>query len=101
MENDVKDTENLEQAKQKQELEKLTQKKEQEIIKEKRNFILLGIIIFLFMLYPILSFFIYNEPSQAIKTAHTKTILEILPDLISDLIKNNLDSHQQIATNKK
>ncbi len=47
------------------------------------------------MLYPILSSFTYNEPSQAIKTAHTKTILETLPDLISDLIKNNLDSHQQ------
>ncbi len=53
MENDVKDTENLEQArpkleleKQKQELEKLTQEKEQEIIKEKRNYIFLGIIIF-------------------------------------------------------
>ncbi|GAA7490614.1 hypothetical protein JP0002_01150 [Helicobacter pylori] len=110
MENDVK--EDLEQArpkqeleKQKQELEKLTQEKEQEIIKEKReyiyifleiikekrNYILLGIIIFLFMLYPILSIFTYNEPSQAIKTAHTKTILETLPDLI----KNNLDSHQQ------
>ncbi|GAA9928720.1 hypothetical protein VN0859_03270 [Helicobacter pylori] len=114
MENDVK--EDLEQArpkleleKQKQELEKLTQEKEQEIIKEKReyiyifleiikekrNYIVLGIIIFLFMLYPILSSFTYNEPSQAIKTAHTKTILEILPDPISDLIKNNLDSHQQ------
>ncbi|GAA7536494.1 hypothetical protein HpBHB29_01350 [Helicobacter pylori] len=114
MENDVK--EDLEQArpkleleKQKQELEKLTQEKEQEIIKEKReyiyifleiikkkrNYILLGIIIFLFMLYPILSSITYNEPSQAIKTAHTKTILEILPDPISDLIKNNLDSHQQ------
>ncbi|GAA6984135.1 hypothetical protein ID0086_04220 [Helicobacter pylori] len=114
MENDVK--EDLEQArpkleleKQKQELEKLTQEKEQEIIKEKReyiyifleiikkkrNYILLGIIIFLFMLYPILSSITYNEPSQAIKTAHTKTILEILPDLIPDLIKNNLDSHQQ------
>ncbi|WRC78935.1 hypothetical protein E5L05_01990 [Helicobacter pylori] len=109
MENDVKDTENLEQAKQKQELEKLTQEKEQEIIKEKReyiyiflgiikekrNYIVLGIIIFLFILYPILSSITYNEPSQAIKTAHTKTILEILPDPISDLIKNNLDSHQQ------
>ncbi|GAA8629259.1 hypothetical protein KYTH79_04560 [Helicobacter pylori] len=47
------------------------------------------------MLYPILSIITYNEPSQAIKTAHTKTILEILPDPISDLIKNNLDSHQQ------
>ncbi len=115
MENDVK--EDLEQArpkleleKQKQELEKLTQEKEQEeiikekreyiyifleIIKKKRNYILLGIIIFLFMLYPILSSITYNEPSQAIKTAHTKTILEILPDPISDLIKNNLDSHQQ------
>ncbi|GAA7172563.1 hypothetical protein ID0408_05780 [Helicobacter pylori] len=114
MENDVK--EDLEQArpkqeleKQKLELEKLTQEKEQEIIKEKReyiyifleiikkkrNYILLGIIIFLFMLYPILSSFTYKEPSQAIKTAHTKTILEILPDPISDLIKNNLDSHQQ------
>ncbi|MFT2723541.1 hypothetical protein [Helicobacter pylori] len=114
MENDVK--EDLEQArpkleleKQKQELEKLTQEKEQEIIKEKReyiyifleiikekrNYIVLGIIIFLFMLYPILSIFTYNEPSQAIKTAHTKTILETLPDLILDLIKNNLDSHQQ------
>ncbi|OLR44716.1 hypothetical protein [Helicobacter pylori] len=114
MENDVK--EDLEQArpkleleKQKQELEKLTQEKEQEIIKEKReyiyifleiikekrNYILLGIIIFLFMLYPILSSITYDEPSQAIKTAHTKTILEILPDPISDLIKNNLDSHQQ------
>ncbi|UOS50451.1 hypothetical protein MPG67_05545 [Helicobacter pylori] len=114
MENDVK--EDLEQArpklkleKQKQELEKLTQEKEQEIIKEKReyiyifleiikekrNYIVLGIIIFLFMLYPILSIFTYNEPSQAIKTAHTKTILETLPDPISDLIKNNLDSHQQ------
>ncbi len=114
MENDVK--EDLEQArpkleleKQKQGLEKLTQEKEQEIIKEKReyiyiflgitkekrNYIVLGIIIFLFMLYPILSIFTYNEPSQAIKTAHTKTILETLPDLIPDLIKNNLDSHQQ------
>ncbi len=47
------------------------------------------------MLYPILSSITYDEPSQAIKTAHTKTILEILPDPISDLIKNNLDSHQQ------
>ncbi len=99
MENDVK--EYLEQArpkleleKQKQELEKLTQEKEQEIKKkEGRKYIC--IIIFLFMLYPILSSFPYNEPSQAIKTAHTKTILEILPDPISDLIKNNLDSHQQ------
>ncbi len=108
MENDVK--EDLEQARLKQELEKLTQEKEQEIkkkeereyiyiflgiTKEKRNYIVLGIIIFLFMLYPILSIFTYNEPSQAIKTAHTKTILEIFPDPISDLIKNNLDSHQQ------
>ncbi|GAA8754930.1 hypothetical protein Hpoki52_02790 [Helicobacter pylori] len=101
MENDVK--EDLEQArpkleleKQKQELEKLTQEKEQEIKKNKegRKYIYI-IIIFLFMLYPILSSFTYNEPSQAIKTAHTKTILEILPDSISDLIKNNLDSHQQ------
>ncbi|GAA8922520.1 hypothetical protein HpSIM52_02000 [Helicobacter pylori] len=101
MENDVK--EDLEQArpkleleKQKQELEKLTQEKEQEIKKNKegRKYIYI-IIIFLFMLYPILSSFPYNEPSQAIKTAHTKTILEILPDPISDLIKNNLDSHQQ------
>ncbi|GAA9458021.1 hypothetical protein BTM443_03250 [Helicobacter pylori] len=99
MENDVK--EDLEQArpkleleKQKQELEKLTQEKEQEIKnKEGRKYIC--IIIFLFMLYPILSSITYDEPSQAIKTAHTKTILEILPDLISDLIKNNLDSHQQ------
>ncbi len=112
MENDVK--EDLEQArpkleleKQKQKLEKLTQEKEQEIkkkeerkyinifseIKEERKYIC--IIIFLFMLYPILSSITYNEPSQAIKTAHTKTILEILPDPISDLIKNNLDSHQQ------
>nr|WP_129066058.1 hypothetical protein [Helicobacter pylori] len=99
MENDVK--EDLEQArpkleleKQKQELEKLTQEKEQEIKKkEERKYIY--IIIFLFMLYPILSSITYDEPSQAIKTAHTKTILEILPDLISDLIKNNLDSHQQ------
>ncbi|WQZ36238.1 hypothetical protein E5P93_01745 [Helicobacter pylori] len=97
MENDVKDTENLELEKQKQELEKLTQEKEQEIIKEKREYIyiFLGIIIFLFILYFTLSIFTYNEPSQAIKTAHTKTILEIFPDLISDLIKNNLDSHQQ------
>ncbi|GAA8572113.1 hypothetical protein oki143_02470 [Helicobacter pylori] len=101
MENDVK--EDLEQArpkleleKQKQELEKLTQEKEQEIKKNKegRKYIYI-IIIFLFMLYPILSSITYNEPSQAIKTAHTKTILEILPDPISDLIKNNLDSHQQ------
>nr|WP_257570875.1 hypothetical protein [Helicobacter pylori] len=115
VENDVK--EDLEQArpkqeleKQKQELEKLTQEKEQEIkkkekrkyinillgiIKEKRDYILLGIIIILFILYPIVSSITYNEPSQAIKTARTKTILEILPDPISDLIKNNLDSHQQ------
>ncbi|GAA7499419.1 hypothetical protein VN0196_04820 [Helicobacter pylori] len=71
MENDVK--EDLEQARPKQELEKLTQEKEQEIIKEKRNYIFLGIIIFLFMFYPILSSITYNEPSQAIKTAHTKT----------------------------
>ncbi|MFT2702903.1 hypothetical protein [Helicobacter pylori] len=112
MENDVK--EDLEQArpkleleKQKQELEKLTQEKEQEIIKEKREYIYIFseiikeerkyicIIIFLFMFYPILSSITYDEPSQAIKTAHIKTILEILPDPISDLIKNNLDSHQQ------
>ncbi|RVZ35825.1 hypothetical protein [Helicobacter pylori] len=117
MENDVK--EDLEQArpkleleKQKQELEKLTQEKEQEIkknkegrkyiyifseiIKEERKYIyIIIIIIILFMLYPILSSITYDEPSQAIKTAHTKTILEILPDPISDLIKNNLDSHQQ------
>ncbi|UOR99890.1 hypothetical protein MPG34_05370 [Helicobacter pylori] len=95
MENDVK--EDLEQARPKQELEKLTQEKEQEIIEEKREYIyiFLEIIIFLFMLYPILSSITYDEPSQAIKTAHTKTILEILPDPISDLIKNNLDSHQQ------
>ncbi|GAA9380194.1 hypothetical protein BTM415_10750 [Helicobacter pylori] len=107
MENDVK--EDLEQARPKQELEKLTQEKEQEIkkkeerkyinifseiIKEGRKYIYI-IIIFLFMLYPILSSITYDEPSQAIKTAHTKTILEILPDPISDLIKNNLDSHQQ------
>ncbi|OKA47632.1 hypothetical protein BI180_00560 [Helicobacter pylori] len=92
MENDVK--EDLEQARLKQELEKLTQEKEQEIKKkEERKYIC--IIIFLFMLYPILSSITYDEPSQAIKTAHTKTILEILPDPISDLIKNNLDSHQQ------
>ncbi|BAW49805.1 hypothetical protein [Helicobacter pylori] len=102
MENDVK--EDLEQArpkleleKQKQELEKLTQEKEQEIKKNKegRKYIYIIIIIILFMLYPILSSITYDEPSQAIKTAHTKTILEILPDPISDLIKNNLDSHQQ------
>ncbi|GAA8884230.1 hypothetical protein HpSIM16_01090 [Helicobacter pylori] len=100
MENDVK--EDLEQArpkqeleKQKQELEKLTQEKEQEIKKKEGRKYIYIIIIVLFILYPILSFFIYNEPSQAIKTAHTKTILEILPDPISDLIKNNLDSHQQ------
>ncbi|UOS19659.1 hypothetical protein MPG57_05585 [Helicobacter pylori] len=91
MENDVK--EDLGQARPKQELEKLTQEKEQEIIKEERKYIC--IIIVLFILYPILSIITYNEPSQAIKTAHTKTILEILPDPISDLIKNNLDSHQQ------
>ncbi|WQS97802.1 hypothetical protein E5D90_01880 [Helicobacter pylori] len=103
MENDVK--EDLEQArpkqeleKQKQELEKLTQEKEQEIKKKegkKYTNIFLGIIVLLFMLYPIVSIITYNEPSQTIKTAHTKTILEIFPDLISDLIKNNLDSHQQ------
>ncbi len=100
MENDVK--EYLEQArpkleleKQKQELEKLTQEKEQEIKKKEGRKYIYIIIIFSFMLYPILSSFTYNEPSQAIKTAHTKTILEILPDPISDLIKNNLDSHQQ------
>ncbi len=100
MENDVK--EDLEQArpkqeleKQKQELEKLTQEKEQEIKKKEGRKYIYIIIIFLFMLYPILSSITYNEPSQAIKTAHTKTILEILPDPISDLIKNNLDSHQQ------
>ncbi len=100
MENDVK--EDLEQArpkleleKQKQELEKLTQEKEQEIKKKEGRKYIYIIIIFLFMLYPILSSITYNEPSQAIKTAHTKTILEILPDPIPDLIKNNLDSHQQ------
>ncbi|GAA7530879.1 hypothetical protein HpEKA49_01110 [Helicobacter pylori] len=100
MENDVK--EDLEQArpkleleKQKQELEKLTQEKEQEIKKKEGRKYIYIIIIFLFMLYPILSSITYNEPSQAIKTAHTKIILETLPDLISDLIKNNLDSHQQ------
>lgn len=95
MENDVK--EDLKQARPKQELEKLTQEKEQEIKKkEGRKYIyILGIIIFLFILYPIVSSIPYNEPSQAIKTAHTKTILEILPDPISDLIENNLDSHQQ------
>ncbi|GAA6824019.1 hypothetical protein VN1226_01170 [Helicobacter pylori] len=94
MENDVK--EYLEQARPKLELEKLTQEKEQEIKKkEGRKYIYIIIIIILFMLYPILSSITYDEPSQAIKTAHTKTILEILPDPISDLIKNNLDSHQQ------
>ncbi|WP_017280155.1 hypothetical protein [Helicobacter pylori] len=95
MENDVK--EDLEQARPKQELEKLTQEKEQEVKKkEGRKYIyIIIIIIILFMLYPILSSITYDEPSQAIKTAHTKTILEILPDPISDLIKNNLDSHQQ------
>ncbi len=94
MENDVK--EDLEQARPKQELEKLTQEKEQEVKKkEGRKYIYIIIIIILFMLYPILSSITYDEPSQAIKTAHTKTILEILPDPISDLIKNNLDSHQQ------
>ncbi len=100
VENDVK--EYLEQArpkleleKQKQELEKLTQEKEQEIKKKEGRKYIYIIIIFLFMLYPILSSITYDEPSQAIKTAHTKTILEILPDPISDLIKNNLDSHQQ------
>lgn len=100
VENDVK--EDLEQArpkleleKQKQELEKLTQEKEQEIKKKEERKYIYIIIIFLFMLYPILSSITYDEPSQAIKTAHTKTILEILPDPISDLIKNNLDSHQQ------
>ncbi|GAA9151997.1 hypothetical protein HpHA181_01140 [Helicobacter pylori] len=93
MENDVK--EDLEQARPEQELEKLTQEKEQEIKKKEGRKYIYIIIIILFMLYPILSSFTYDEPSQAIKTAHTKTILEILPDLISDLIKNNLDSHQQ------
>ncbi len=108
VENDVKDTENLELLelekqkleleKQKLELEKLTQEKEQEIKKKEERkyiYIFLGIIIFLFIFYIILSSITYNEPSQSIKTAHTKTILEIFPDLISDLIKNNLDSHQQ------
>ncbi|GAA8782398.1 hypothetical protein DUHN20_05140 [Helicobacter pylori] len=102
MENDVKDIENLELEKQKldlekqkQELEKLTQEKEQEIKKKEGRKYIYIIIIILFMLYPILSSITYDEPSQAIKTAHTKTILEILPDPISDLIKNNLDSHQQ------
>ncbi|MGN8390038.1 hypothetical protein ACR9KI_07465 [Helicobacter pylori] len=93
MENDVK--EDLEQARPKLELEKQTQEKEQEVKKKEGRKYIYIIIIFLFMLYPILSSFPYNEPSQAIKTAHTKTILEILPDPISDLIKNNLDSHQQ------
>ncbi|GAA9926963.1 hypothetical protein VN0858_01100 [Helicobacter pylori] len=100
MENDVK--EDLEQArpkleleKQKQELEKLTQEKEQEIKKKEERKYIYIIIIILFMLYPILSSIPYDEPSQAIKTAHTKTILETLPDPISDLIENNLDSHQQ------
>ncbi|GAA9331436.1 hypothetical protein BTM412_05070 [Helicobacter pylori] len=100
MENDVK--EDLEQArpkleleKQKQELEKLTQEKEQEVKKKEERKYIYIIIIILFMLYPILSSITYDEPSQAIKTAHTKTILEILPDPISDLIENNLDSHQQ------
>ncbi|GAA9737038.1 hypothetical protein VN0127_01080 [Helicobacter pylori] len=93
MENDVKEA--LEQARLKQELEKLTQEKEQEIKKKEGRKYIYIIIIILFMLYPILSSITYDEPSQAIKTAHTKTILETLPDLISDLIKNNLDSHQQ------
>ncbi len=103
MENDVKEElelekQKLELEKQKVELEKLTQEKEQEIKKnkEERKYIyIIIIIIILFMLYPILSSITYDEPNQAIKTAHTKTILEILPDPISDLIKNNLDSHQQ------
>ncbi|GHR67357.1 hypothetical protein VN1270_01140 [Helicobacter pylori] len=73
MENDVK--EDLEQArpklelekqkqeleKQKQELEKLTQEKEQEIKKKERIKYIYIIIIFLFMLYPILSIITYNE----------------------------------------
>ncbi|UOR88629.1 hypothetical protein MPG17_05500 [Helicobacter pylori] len=100
MENDVKEDlgqarPKLELEKQKQELEKLTQEKEQEIKKKEGRKYIYIIIIFLFMLYPILSSITYDEPSQAIKTAHTKIILEILPDPISDLIKNNLDSHQQ------
>ncbi|WQY21442.1 hypothetical protein KVM92_01760 [Helicobacter pylori] len=93
MENDVK--EDLEQARPKQELEKLTQEKEQEVKKKEGRKYIYIIIIILFMLYPILSSITYDEPSQAIKTAHTKTILETLPDPIPDLIKNNLDSHQQ------
>ncbi len=100
MENDVKEDlgqarPKLELEKQKQELEKLTQEKEQEIKKKEGRKYIYIIIIILFMLYPILSSITYDEPNQAIKTAHTKTILEILPDPISDLIKNNLDSHQQ------
>ncbi|GAA8966479.1 hypothetical protein BTM249_07730 [Helicobacter pylori] len=100
MENDVKEDlelekQKLELEKQKVELEKLTQEKEQEIKKKEGRKYIYIIIIILFMLYPILSSITYDEPSQAIKTAHTKTILEILPDPISDLIKNNLDSHQQ------
>ncbi|GAA8123898.1 hypothetical protein HpBT110_02520 [Helicobacter pylori] len=100
MENDVKEDPEqarpkLELEKQKQELEKLTQEKEQEIKKKEGRKYIYIIIIILFMLYPILSSITYDEPSQAIKTAHTKTILEILPDPISDLIKNNLDNHQQ------
>lgn len=101
--------EELEQArqkpeleKQKLELEKLTQEKEQEIKKKGRKKVYLhsfrnylGIIIVLSILYTILSSIPYNEPSQAIKTARTKTIIETFPDLISDLIKNNFDSHQQ------
>ncbi len=103
MENDVKEDleqarPNLELEKQKQELEKLTQEKEQEIKKKGRKKVYLhsfrnylGIIIVLSILYTILSSIPYNEPSQAIKTARTKTIIETFPDLI----KNNFDSHQQ------
>ncbi len=72
MENDVK--EDLEQArpkleleKQKQELEKLTQEKEQEIKKKEGRKYIYIIIIFLFILYPILSSITYNEPVKRSK----------------------------------
>ncbi|CAJ99748.1 hypothetical protein [Helicobacter acinonychis] len=68
-----------------QEKEKIKKKKGRKYI-----YIFLGTIIGLFITYNIISIILYNEPSQEMKTAHTKTILKYLPDLI----KNNLDSHQ-------
>ncbi len=114
MENDVKDTENLEQAKQKLELEKQKvelekqkqekqgpeSKEQEEIKKQKRySYIFWGCLIVLFVVYFSVKFFAYSEPSQETKMARTQKIIKpakryIEKLLPTDIIKDNLNNHQ-------